>query len=409
MHTSFAPTGNTFNWSQKRYDDNLALLPKTKFNDNRWKHTLTSFINHKFSARHTNKTGFTVDWLNYNIENRQADEYGDPMENIIFQKGNTSLLQFYSQSKIGIGSNLLINTGLHAQYFSLNEHYSIEPRFGIRWKLKENQTLGFAYGLHSQLESIGIYLSEQNMPGGKILPNMNLDFAKAHHFVLGYDRQLSDNLIFKIEAYYQKLYDIPVVPGSYIALINLDNISVFNDSLVNTGSGYNTGIEMTLEKYLSQGYYYLVTASVFSSKYRGGDGITRSSRYNRNYVMNVLAGKEWFAGKSRNNIFGAGIRFSYLGGDRFIPVNFYQSVEQEDIVEDIERAYSKRLPDAPIMSFSLSYRINKPKHSGTWTLQVINALAHKEFQEFEFNSESKTIDEVNDLIVIPSISYKIEF
>jgi hypothetical protein len=409
IHTTIAPTGNTFDWWQKRYDDNLVLIPKTIFNDNRWKYSLTSFLNHKFSARHINKTGFTVDWLNYNIDNKKADEYGEPLKIIVLQKGSTSLLQFYSQSKLSFGNNLLINAGLHTQYFTLNKHYSFEPRVGIRWKITGNQTLGFAYGLHSQLESIGIYLSEQNTAEGKILPNINLDFAKARHFVLGYDLHVSDNLFFKIESYYQKLFNIPVVPGSYKALINLDDISVFNDSLINSGSGMNIGIDLTLERYLNQGYYYLITASIFSSKYRGGDGILRNSRYNRNYVVNVLGGKEWFAGKTHNNIAGASIRFSYLGGDRYIPVNTYKSIEQKEIAEDISMAYTKRLPDAPILSFSFTYRINKSNHSGIWTLQIINALAHKEFQEYEFNEENGTIDEVKDLIIIPNLSYKIEF
>lgn len=37
----------------------------------------------------------------------------------------------------------------------------------------------------------------------------------------------------------------------------------------------------------------MITASLYDSKYKGGDKITRNTSYNRNYVVNGLAGKEW--------------------------------------------------------------------------------------------------------------------
>ncbi len=409
MHTTIASTGNGFNWLQKRYSNELVLQPKTDFHDLKWKYTLTSFINHKFNKSHTNKTGFIIDRFYYDINNKDAEEYGETMRTYISDKGSSNLLHFYSQSKLGLGENISMNIGFHAQYFTLNDHYIIEPRFGIRWNFLPRQTLSFAYGHHSQLENLSLYLARQETATGAIMPNTYLDFEKAHHIVLGYTVKLSENLVFTMEPYYQKLYDIPVVPNSYISTINIDDIWSFNDSLVNAGTGKNMGIDFTLERYLKKGVYYVISASLFESKYTGGDNIERNTRYNRNYVLNILGGKEWFTGKNQNNIFGANVRFSYIGGDRIIPINLSQSLEQKTVVEDTYNAYSKQLPAAPILSFSFSYRINKPNHSSIWSLQFVNALAHKEFQEYEYNTETNSIEESKDLIVIGNISYKIEF
>ena len=41
--------------------------------------------------------------------------------------------------------------------------------------------------------------------------------------------------------------------------------------LVNKGTGSNTGIEFTVEKFLSKNYYLLATGSLFEGKYKGSE------------------------------------------------------------------------------------------------------------------------------------------
>ncbi len=405
LHTGFATTGNGFAWTQKRYNNELMLEPKTDFKDNKWKYTLTSEISHKFGAAHTNKTGLIFDRLNYDIVTKEAYEYGEPLQTYVSGKGSGELVQFYSQSKISISKNVQVNAGIHSQYFTLNNRKTIEPRIGVHWNVSPVNTVSVAYGLHSQLENLNLYFVQQQQGAEVINPNKDLDFAKAHHVVLGYYHKFSENLVFRMEPYFQKLFNIPVVPHSYFSTINIDNIWSFNDSLINTGTGKNYGIDISLERFLNKGFYYLISGSLFGSKYKGGDGIERNTRYNRNYVLNLLGGKEWMTGKSGKNLFSANIRFSYLGGERVTPVY----LQGDEVIEESTKAYSVKLPDAPILSFAFSYRINKPAYSGVWSLQIVNALAHKEFQEYRYDAETDRIVESKDLIIIPNIAYKIEF
>jgi hypothetical protein len=94
---------------------------------------------------------------------------------------------------------------------------------------------------------------------------------KSHHFVLGYSRKVSDVMRIKIEPYYQILQDIPVYPNSSFSIINVTSNWAVNRQLENTGTGRNYGIDVTIERFLKDGYYYLITGSLFDSKYVGGD------------------------------------------------------------------------------------------------------------------------------------------
>ena len=71
------------------------------------------------------------------------------------------------------------------------------------------------------------------------------------------------------------------------------------DSLANNGTGRNYGIELTVEKFFSNGYYGLFTASLYDSKYTASDGVERNTAFNGKYVFNLLFGKEWKVGRGR--------------------------------------------------------------------------------------------------------------
>jgi hypothetical protein len=61
-------------------------------------------------------------------------------------------------------------------------------------------------------------------------------------------------------------------PNSSFSIINITSNWAINRKLENTGTGEKYGIDITVERFLKDGYYYLFTASVFDSKYAGGDG-----------------------------------------------------------------------------------------------------------------------------------------
>ena len=409
LHTTIAASGNGIETTSKELDNNMDLQNKEQVTNNTWKYTLTCTLNHKFGPAHSNRTGFIWDRRYFNVDNRETRTLGDPLFSYAADKGNTSTCQAFSQSNIKLNNKVDLNAGLHTYYFGLTGEFTIEPRIGMKYLLSHNQSIGLAYGLNSRLEMIGFYLARQETPTGIVQPNRNLKLTKAHHFGLAYDVNINEKTRFKVEPYFQYLFDVPVVPGSYFSLQNLELDWFFNDTLVNKGTGTNLGVDFTLEHFLNKGFYYLITASVFDSKYKGGDGIKRNSLYNKNFMLNVLAGKEWTLGKNKSNLLGLNTRLSILGGDRYIPVLEQESIASGEIMDDYDHAYEPRETVAQVLSFSISYRKNKPKHASIWSLHLLNALGQKEFRGYEFNLKTGALEKQYDLIVVPNISYKIEF
>ena len=96
-------------------------------------------------------------------------------------------------------------------------------------------------------------------------------------------------------------------------------------------------------------------------------------------------------------------------GDGYIPVLEDESQASGKIIYDYARAYEPREDVAKVLSFSVSYRKNKPKHANIWSFHLLNALGQNEYRGYEFNIKTGALEKQYDLIVVPNVSYKIEF
>jgi len=408
LKSSFSVTGNGLTHKEQRLDDNLQPHPQSNANKNDYKFTLQSSITHYFGDKHTNRTGFYINHLGYNLDIKQSILNGTLPINLIKEKGQSDLFQFYSQSKVKLTQQLILNAGFHIQYFKLNKDFSLEPRIALKYQLNEKHNLALAYGLHSRIESLPIYFV--NDLGNQ--PNKDLKLMKSNHLVLSFNSMLTENLKLSVEPYYQYLTNVPVATNSYISTLNIENSLFFNEVLASNGTGRNMGIDFTLERYLNKGLYYMLSASVFDSKYTANDGIERNTRFNKNYVLNALIGKEWQIGKKKNNLLSANIRLHYLGGNRIESIDEQSSINQQEIVygeTNESLSFTKKHPDTPILSFTLSYRKNKPKYSSVLSLQILNATQTKEFESDYYNIKTNKIEQKYSRIMIPNLSYKIEF
>jgi len=406
LNSSVSYSGSGLNFVEERLDYETQTHPQSFAQNYSSRLTIQSEFTKRFGEKHSNSTGIRYNKLSFDIDVEQSLAKGEAPAQISDQTGNSDFIQWYSQSQITLMRRLDLNVGVNAQYLLLNNNASIEPRIGLNYNINSNQSLGFAYGLHSRLEQLSVYFVSDH----GTTPNKDLDFMKSAHYVVSYDVKLSDNLHFSIEPYYQHLSNVPVAPDSYISTLNNNNSLFFNEALVSEGTGRNMGIDITLEKFMSKGYYYMLTASIFNSKYVAADGIERNTRFNRNFVFNLMAGKEWTL--RRNNSISANLRLNYLGGNRLEQIDMDASFEQQDVVygeTDGNLSFSKKFDDLPMWSFTISYRKNKPRYSSVWSLQVLNSSGTEEYAYDYYNLKTGQIETRYDGLVIPNISYKIEF
>ncbi|MFT3740921.1 MAG: carboxypeptidase-like regulatory domain-containing protein [Breznakibacter sp.] len=403
ISTTLAVSANGLKMFTQRMNGQAELLAQNKIDNALTTLTLKSVYERKYGHKHANKTGVQIQQLGFSTFLADAVSPGN-LSTLVDQTGNTHLLSAFSSSSIQL-SPVTLNVGATAQYLALNGQYTVEPRIGISTQIAHNQTLSLGYGLHSRLEPIHIYFLE--LDNGQ--SNKDLGFTKAYHWVLGYQAKLNDILSFKIETYYQQLFDVPVVSQTANSLLNQQNHWFIDNVYVNGGKGENAGVDLTLERYMKQGFYYLATASVFDSKYKTDTDGWHPTRYNRRFVVNLLAGKEWAVGPHRQNFLNVNARLGIQGGERYSPIDAEASAAEKDVVYSEADPFSKQTRPAWVTHLTVNYRWNKPKSSRELSLKLINANNYKEFMGHRINLKTLQVEEERQALMIPNLSYKISF
>jgi hypothetical protein len=349
-------------------------------------------------------------YLYYKTKNRIIDEYNQIWD----YNSYTNLARGFAQLKYNFSERITLNAGLHSQYFSLNQSKSIEPRLGLIYNLTNKSTLNFGYGLHSQMQPINVYfLQSTDANGSTVYNNKNLDFTKSHHFVLGYNIQPFSDWRIKTEVYYQSIYNVPINTfSSSYSMLNTGSTfkSDLEDSLTNSGTGENYGIELTIEKFFSEGYYALFTSSIYSSKYKGSDGIERNTAFNGRYIFNLVAGKEWKVGKEKRNKISSDIKFTNAGGRAYTPIDINASNElgREQLSAN---SYSSYYENYYRIDVKAGYTFNsaKRKLSHTFSLDLQNITNHKNVFSQSYNDKDQSINTTYQLGFFPNVVYKFQF
>jgi len=300
---------------------------------------------------------------------------GSPAPNLLDINKNTNSLSAYIQYRHRFSNRVSLTLGSRYFAFLANNTDNLEPRAGIRYKLSDTKSLSFGYGIHSQKQNNAVYYIESynKNTGSYEMTNENLEMTKSQHFVLSYNSMLKESLNLKLETYYQNLWDVPVTHKQpQFSMLNTGGGFDLpdQDSLVNLGTGYNYGIDITLEKYLSDNYYFLVTASLFQSKYKGYDKVLRNTEFNGNYAFNALAGYDL---KLNNKyILGMNIRSIYAGGRRELPIDVDASAARGETIYDWDNAYENRYPDYYRLDFRISLKEFHKKYTSEFAVDITN-------------------------------------
>jgi len=248
---------------------------------------VSTMINHKFNARNTFRAGGIFSYLGYDMRSDEWDSDKLKMVTFLNEKGNKSMVQGFANWQYRFNESLTFNSGLHVTHFTLNNDTYVEPRLGFRGKLGNGHAITGGFGLHSRKESLALYMAQEPQEDGSFIQhNQNLGFTKATHVVLGYEVMIISDLRLKSEIYYQSLYNVPIwgtdtTTNDYLRSFSMLNTTdgFIDNKLSNDGTGKNYGIELTIEKFITRGYYFMATGSLFESKYKGLGGIERNTRY----------------------------------------------------------------------------------------------------------------------------------
>jgi hypothetical protein len=377
----------------------------------------STFYNHKFSASHTLRIGAIFSRLGFDLKNQFWNQSEERYNVTLDEDDHTNFLQGFGNWQFRTSDNLTLNSGIHVSHFGLSGDTYIEPRVGFKLNTSAGIISGGA-GMHSRMETVALYTAREEQEDGSYLQNnKNLGFTKAAHVALGFEKMLSNELRFKSELYYQYLYDVPIWPNDTTSDSYLLTFSALNsfdgyttDKLANDGTGRNYGLELTLEKFLTKGFYLLSTASLYKSLYKGSDEIERSTQFDGGYIFNILGGKEIKVGRKGNNVLGINGKLISAGGKRQAPIDIAASSTMEEGTSyRFDQNYEMKLDGYFRIDLGISYRKNREKLSSVLALNIQN-VTQQENEAFRYYShESNGVVSGSQLGFFPNLSYRVEF
>ena len=401
---------NTLSYNEHYIEDDYTISEeyRGKYNTRKW--TVSSTLNHRFNNKHTLRIGAITNFIRFTYNRFSKENPNAPLEEMINTKGTTQLLQSFAQWQYKPSNDLTFNAGLHYIRLLYNNSSSLEPRASLKWDLSKKSSLAFGYGLHSQVQPLGVYFAQVEDGAGNIVnPNKDLGLTQSHHFVLSHQYRLGKNLRLKTELYYQHLFNVPVsvYDTSSFSVLNVENDYV-TDPLVNKGKGKNYGIEISLEKYLDNNFYYTLSNSLYQSKYTAADGKERSTRFNGNYIVTFLAGKDFLSANKLRTV-GINVKTIYAGGYRTTPIDVQRSIGEGYTVFKEEQAYSLQNPAYFRTDLRVSIKWNRRKVTSTLSLDIQNLTNRLNFYNQRFDEKKGNVVNNYQTGLIPILNYKIEF
>lgn len=393
-------------------DSNQRLYEVARDNYIQNSFKVASTFNVKLNANNKLKSGFILNRQGYDLTAKYWSFESNQLENLLAQEGSAYVVQGFSSWQHRFSQELTFVGGLHYLHSFLTESSNLEPRAAIAWDMNKRHSFNAGMGIHSKLESLSLYMAQERQDDGSFVRNnSDLDLMKAAHFVIGHRYQITTKTSFKYELFYQHLYDVPIDTrtGSNSSLLNR-TASFTTTPLDNEGTGRNYGLELTAERVLSDGYYFLSTLSLYKSQYTAADGIERESKFSGGHVFNLLFGKEFAVGNpSKNRILFVNAKTAWIGGSRYTPIDLAASIELGDEVLHEDRPYATKGDDILKIDLAIGMRRNKKKYNTEWKIDVQNVTNNQAVVDEYYIHGNQSIEKAVQLGLFPVLSYKWQF
>ncbi|NME71978.1 TonB-dependent receptor [Flammeovirga aprica] len=409
LSTSLGATTNLYKNDTRYFQQDADTLnsgtlhPHERQQNIESKYSFANTLTTTISPKLINKSGIRADLITSNGYAQKVDTLMGTLQSRYNGNLQAYNLNAFTQFKYQVLHNFSVNAGVSVTKFELVDEVAVEPRLGMQYTPLKNVTLGVAYGRHSKREELKVY----SFINPELQKVNDLKLSKSDHYVGSLKINLSSNVRLTTEVYYQELFDVPVMQGTAYSFANYTTLWEANAPIVNTGTGVNKGIDITLERSMVNGFYYMLSGSIYDSKYTDDLGVTRNTLFNRNFMATITAGKE-FVVKGKN-LLGVNINATYLGGTPLTPYDEKASHEQQKVVYKEGELYSIKGNPEVWMNFGVTYKIPKKKSVRTWGLDMQNALLTTQMRGYKYNHRLKTIDEDHVFFIMPNLYYKISF
>ena len=199
----------------------------------------------------------------------------------------------YAQISQAIG-NLTVSAGVRGDYFDLIKTKStIGTRFSVSYALTPVTKINASGGRYAQAPS---YVWLMTNPY-----NQGLTYLKVDQYVVGVEHYIRSDTKISLEAYEKEYFDYPVsLTRPYIVMVNTgtevseaaEAYTAFGlDFLQSSGTGYAHGLDLFVEKRLSEiPFYCRLALSYGETRFTALDGVSRPSTNDQRWRLNIGGG-----------------------------------------------------------------------------------------------------------------------
>ncbi len=301
----------------------------------------------------------------------------------------------YAEDRWQMHPDINVTLGLNISDDSYYQEQLTEPRASVNWQYHSDWQLSLATGVYHRTPS-----PEQGL---KDIGNPGLKNFKAKHYTTSLKHDPDNSWRWQVELYYKDLYDLP------IALSETDPDVELN--YVNEAEGKAYGIELLLEKDLTDKWYGWVSAS-FAKSERTDLRNNKTSDFTGdtpvviNAVLSYQINTQW-------NI---GARYTWRTGAAYTPIiGLSPNPDYPTLFRPVYgELNAKRLPHYQRLDLRAEKQFLFAKKEASFIFEIINAFNNDNISGYSYDpkpTDSATnfsLDTEKGLSFFPSIGVQIK-
>jgi len=296
--------------------------------------------------------------------------------------------------------NVTLILGGRGDYFDrIEKSLALSPRAAVTYSFSPLTSITASAGMYYQSPSY-IWLVANPT-------NRTLRHVRADQYILGFEHLFREDLRFRIEGY-TKFYSnyAASVDRKYLVLANTgggfggseEGFASFGlDQLVSKGKGRAMGVELLLQKKLSEiPLYGLASLTLSRTRFTSLDGVERLGSFDQEVIFNASAGYQF------NEKWEASMKFRYASGHPYTPFN--ANGTQNIALYNSERTAALH---------SLDIRVDRRWNFASWTLityvDIQNVYNNKHAGSVRWNAREQRVEmDESSIGLLPSIGVSAE-
>lgn len=155
LHSTASFGGTISDLTSERLDDNMQSHPDMALKNGSATASLSSTLNHRFNPKLNLRAGVVLKEILYDLDMEGSQNHlPGTYTKLVKEEGNAYAAETFAQIRYNISPVITLNAGLNANYQSVNEEFSVEPRLALQWSAGNNDIISLGYGLHSRPEEL---------------------------------------------------------------------------------------------------------------------------------------------------------------------------------------------------------------------------------------------------------------